>query len=218
MVASPEICRLNGAKSKGAITPRGKAIAARNAIKHGLLAEQPPILATEDLETFQGLMQSLVNDFQPEGAIEWHLVQTIAMCIQRQNRLWVAEAAIGNAQVLPAVKKPATDEKYPAFNQPQENERWSCYHPTNLRRERKLLKWFIEQNPLSYVPTERRSKYFADMWKDWVKSTVRDVKRLEDEYPVDGIPGKPDPSFGIVDQEKYRDRYLAWMRDLYAEN
>jgi hypothetical protein len=216
MVASAEVCRMNGTKSKGAITQRGKAIASRNATKHGLLAEKPPILATEDLETFQGLVQNLVNDYQPEGAVEWHLVQTIAMCIQRQNRLWVAEAAIGNAQLLPAVAKPYTDEKYPAFHQPQEDERWSHYHPTNLRREHQLLTWFVNQNSLNRLPSNYRSPDFATFWKDWVESTLENLRRLTDEYPISGVARKPDPTLAILNQEKYFSQHLFWLKDLYA--
>jgi hypothetical protein len=64
MSCPPEVSRVNGAKSRGAITKRGKAIASRNATKHGLLAQQPPILASEDLETFQGIVQSLIATAQ----------------------------------------------------------------------------------------------------------------------------------------------------------
>ncbi|PSB25350.1 hypothetical protein C7B82_23765 [Stenomitos frigidus ULC18] len=214
MVASPEVCRMNGAKSKGAVTERGKAIASRNATKHGLLAEKPPILVSEDLETFQGLMQNLVDQYQPTGAVEWHLVQTIAMCIQRQNRLWVAEAAIGNAQLLPPVAKPSTDETYPLLKPTEQDERWSVFHPHNLRRERKLLTWFIERNQREHFPTERRSRYFADIWKDWIESTLQDLNQFKNEYPTDGIPGKPGDTLALIDQEQFSSRYLSWLRDL----
>lgn len=46
MVCSPEISRMNGAKSRGAVTQRGKVIASRNAREHGLLAQKPPLLVT----------------------------------------------------------------------------------------------------------------------------------------------------------------------------
>lgn len=218
MVASPEICRMNGAKSRGPVSDRGKAIASRNAVKHGLLAEKPPLLATEDLETFQGLLQNLVDDYQPEGAVEWHLVQTIAMCIQRQNRAWVAEAAIGNAEVLPPVAKPYTDDKYPALNQPQDNESWSAYHPTNLSRERELLTWFVEQNKQEFFPADRRSKYFDSFWQEWVESTVKDLRRLEGEYPIEGIPGKPDQTLALLDERNYAQLYSRWLLELLAAN
>lgn len=216
MVASPEICRINGAKSRGPITQRGKAIASRNSTKHGLLAEKPPILASEDLETFQGLVQSLVDYYQPEGAVEWHCVQTIAMCIQRQHRLWAAEVAVGNDQMLPPVAQPYTEEKYPLFKQPEKNEHWSNYHPANLLRERKLLTTFLEHNTVETFPTERRSKYFEDMWKEWVAVTMKYLERLEDEYPTDGIPGKPDRALAVVSKETYVDRFDTWLADLKA--
>lgn len=218
MVCSAEVSRANGAKSKGAVTPRGKAIASRNATKHGLLAQQPPILASEDLETFQGLVQSLVDEYEPVGAIEWHLIQTIAMCIQRQYRLWGAEAALGNAQLLPPVAPPTTDKTYSAQKSTEHSDSWSQYHPVNLSKEKQVLQWFVERYPETDYPTERRSKYFADIWKDWVDSNVRDLKRLQDEYPIAGIPGKPDDTLAIVNQERYCDRYQAWMMDLWEQH
>jgi hypothetical protein len=102
MVCSPEQARLNGAKSKGPTTEQGKAIAARNATKHGLLAKQPPLLVTEDLATFEGLMQGLIDQYQPENPVEHFLVQQVAMAMVRQYRLWNVEAAIANLEVLKA--------------------------------------------------------------------------------------------------------------------
>ena len=102
MVASPEVCRMNGAKSKGPKTERGKAIASRNATKHGLLAQQPPLLATEDLETFEGLVQGLIDHYEPENPVEHFLVQQVAMGMLKQYRLWNVETAIANIEVLKA--------------------------------------------------------------------------------------------------------------------
>jgi hypothetical protein len=102
MVSSPEISRLNGRKSRGPRTERGKAIASRNATKHGLLSQGPPLLVTEDLTTFEGMVQSLIEHYQPEGPVEHFLVQQAAMGMLKQYRLWSAEAAIANAEILQA--------------------------------------------------------------------------------------------------------------------
>jgi hypothetical protein len=104
MVASPEICRINGAKSRGPITQRGKAVASRNATKHGLLAKLPPLLVTEDLTTFEGLVQGLIDQYQPENPVEHFLIQQVAMGMFKQYRLWSAEAAISNLEILKAKK------------------------------------------------------------------------------------------------------------------
>ncbi|WP_019498371.1 hypothetical protein [Pseudanabaena sp. PCC 6802] len=100
MSCPPEISRINGARSRGAITKRGKAIASRNATKHGLLAQQPPILASEDLETFQGIVQGLIDQYNPQTPVEHLLVQQIAMGWQRLHRLWGVEAAIANLEMI----------------------------------------------------------------------------------------------------------------------
>jgi len=100
MVASPEICRANGRKSRGPVTQRGKASASKNATKHGVLAKSPPILITEDLASFQGMVQSLVSEYQPQGATEYLLIQQVAMGWLRLHRLWGVEAAIANVEML----------------------------------------------------------------------------------------------------------------------
>lgn len=102
MVCSPEISRMNGAKSKGATTPRSKAIASRNAIKHGLLAQNPPLLITENLTTFEGLIQGLIDHYEPENPVEHFLVQQVAVGMLKQYRLWSVESAIANIEILKA--------------------------------------------------------------------------------------------------------------------
>lgn len=110
MVASPEVTRQNGKKSPGPATERGRAIAAKNATKHGMLAQQPPLLATEDLETFQGIMQGLIDEYQPASPTEHLLIQQASMGWLRLHRLWGVEAAIANEEVLKAQR----EAKYPA--------------------------------------------------------------------------------------------------------
>lgn len=110
MVATPETCRVNGRQSRGPTTERGKAIASLNSTKHGLLSQKPPLLATEDLESFEGLMQGLVDCYQPSTPVEWHLVQQVAMAMLRQHRLWATEAGLANQAMLQLERQ----AKYPA--------------------------------------------------------------------------------------------------------
>ncbi len=119
--------------------------------------------------------------------------------------------------MLSPVEPPLTDEKYPLQKQPEENSRWSHYHPTNLAKEKRLLQWYCDRHPLKYYPTERRSKYFPDMWKDWIESNVSGLERVFDEYPMDGIPHQPDSILALSNSEKYDNRFSAWLRDLLQE-
>ena len=135
---SPEQSRINGRKSKGPITQRGKAIVAQNARKHGLLSSKPPVLASEDLETFDGIMQSLVDKYEPSDAIGWHLVQVVAMAMLKQHRLWAAEAASAyqQTQPKPTLKLPYN---YLAVELDTEADKYSEYHPSNLSPEKSIL-------------------------------------------------------------------------------
>lgn len=207
MVCSPETSRRNGAKSKGAITEKGKAIASKNAIKHGFLAQKPPILASEDLETFQGLVQGLVDQYEPSNPLEWHYVQTIAVCIQRQHRVWAAEAAVVNKSLLPPVPKPYTDEKY---STQQKSDSVFCskteFHPENLQLEQELLTYFLKRYKLDDFPTELRSKYWEDIWDDWCRGLDFYLKSVKKEYPVS------------VSQLRDESHFHRWIRELNEAN
>ena len=134
--------RLNGAKSNGPKTERGKAIASKNGTKHGLLAEKPPLLATEKLETFNELMQGLVNQYQPANPVEWHLVQQVAMAMLRQHRLWAAEAALATQEMF---AEPVLNLPYPHYqNGVSESREKTQYHPISLAREIKYLQELID--------------------------------------------------------------------------
>lgn len=96
------------------MTTRGKAYASRNATKHGLLAKLPPLLVTEDLETFQGILQGLIDEYQPQTATEHLLIQQVAMGWLRLHRLWGVEAANASKAILEAQMR----SRYPEIKIP----------------------------------------------------------------------------------------------------
>jgi hypothetical protein len=86
--------RRNALRSTGPKTARGKRNAARNAIKHELLAREVVITAgdgKENPEEFQTLVGSLLENYEPVGPVEELLVQTIATCWWRKARALRAE-------------------------------------------------------------------------------------------------------------------------------
>jgi hypothetical protein len=81
--------RANAAHSTGPTTPSGKAIAARNSLKHGLLAQEIVIDAGEGAESraqFDALLADLMAQFAPEGPLEEMLVEKIAVAYWRLRR------------------------------------------------------------------------------------------------------------------------------------
>jgi hypothetical protein len=96
MAGDPDKTRQNSLLSTGPRSPEGKAIASRNRTKHGILAKSPPLLDSEDYSTFEGTLQGLIKQYEPQGPLEHHLVSAIAMCMLRQHRAWQAEAVAGD--------------------------------------------------------------------------------------------------------------------------
>ena len=96
--AEPKIDRrsltsaINGRKSRGPITPEGKAIATGNNVRHGMLA-RAVVLDDESTERFTALARELHQEFQPRSVVERALVDTMAIARWRQVRLWAMEKA-----------------------------------------------------------------------------------------------------------------------------
>ena len=88
-----EANRRNSHRSTGPKTRTGKAESKINAIKHGLLAADF-VVRDEDPVEFAGVLESLIDEFQPQGPLEEQLVERVAACMWRLRRLYRVEAEI----------------------------------------------------------------------------------------------------------------------------
>ena len=85
--------RRNAAKSTGPRTKSGKTRSSRNALKHGLSAEQV-VMLDEDPAAFEALRDDLYAHYRPAGPVAEHLVEQVAASIWRLRRVPEIEAGI----------------------------------------------------------------------------------------------------------------------------
>jgi hypothetical protein len=85
--------RLNAQKSTGPRTNAGKAASSKNALRHGLTAQQV-VLEGEDVAMFQALRDRFLREFQPAGAMEEFLVERLIGLAWRLRRVPLFEAAL----------------------------------------------------------------------------------------------------------------------------
>ncbi len=88
-----EANRRNSRRSPGPKTRTGKAASKMNAMNHGLLAEQVAVRGEDPVE-FTRVLESLVDELQPQGPLEEQLVERVAACMWRLRRLYRIEAGI----------------------------------------------------------------------------------------------------------------------------
>ena len=86
-----DTARANGAKSRGPVTPEGRARSSRNSLRHGL-SGKAIVLPSETAGDFDRLRQSYLDDLQPSGQVETDLVETMAVARWRLRRLWAIES------------------------------------------------------------------------------------------------------------------------------
>jgi len=79
-----------------------------NAVKHGVLSKRV-VLPHEDEAEFSELLEALVNEHQPAGMTEQHLVEELAAVIWRKRRALIAEGAIINRNLARSLSEPFTD-------------------------------------------------------------------------------------------------------------
>src|SRR4051812_33478073 len=106
--------RLNGQKSRGPKTAEGKAVSARNAIKHGLNSASV-VLWCEKKEKFLEYLEDLTAEWQPETITELELVTALADAQWQLKRLTAIRTASIDLEMDRAEKSfredfPASDE------------------------------------------------------------------------------------------------------------
>jgi len=95
--------RQNAQKSTGPRTPEGKAIVARNAVKHGLLSRLEVLPGLERAEDWKGHYGAVLGDLRPEGYLQEVLAERIAFLLWRLGRVAryereVSAVALENAE------------------------------------------------------------------------------------------------------------------------
>jgi len=97
-----EINKANAQHSTGPRTKEGKRRSSLNALRHGLTG-QIIVLPSDDLAAYQQHVDNFTAEYNPKGATECHLVQTLADTAWRQNRVAALE---NNLLTLGIVREP----------------------------------------------------------------------------------------------------------------
>ena len=113
--AQQEAARRNGAKSHGPVSPMGKAICARNALRHGLTAFHLA-LSAEDHEAFNQVLADYRAEYRPKNPTEHSLVEQIAIAQWSMYRAWTAETAALNVEI--ETNRAKLDERFTHFAEP----------------------------------------------------------------------------------------------------
>ncbi len=101
-MSSPvSINRANSQRSTGPKTEAGKQRSSQNALRHGLTG-QTVVMPTEDLRAYEAHLKSFRDEYQPLGATEAHLVQSLADTSWRLNRVASFEATLLSHDAAPA--------------------------------------------------------------------------------------------------------------------
>jgi hypothetical protein len=101
--------RLNAEKSTGPKTPEGKAAVSQNALKHGLSAEND-IISSEVPAEFEALRDDAMNDYRPQTAVEYTLVQRVVSLTWRLRRIGLIQN-----QALEVLNKKNSSKSYEKF-------------------------------------------------------------------------------------------------------
>ena len=97
-LSKAESARINGAKSKGPVTPEGKAKSSRNAFTHGAYSELM-VLDTEEPAAYLDLSQQMFSHFKPRNIMEEELVRDVIDGRWRLHRVKGMETAVLNLQM-----------------------------------------------------------------------------------------------------------------------
>jgi hypothetical protein len=88
-----EANRTNALSGTGPRTAEGKARSSRNALTHGLTAQEI-VIPGEDVAAYRSFEQQLIDDFQPKGSCELELIERLAATYWRLRRIPRFEAAL----------------------------------------------------------------------------------------------------------------------------
>ena len=110
-----EQARINGAKSKGPVTPEGKAASSQNAMKHGLTGGLNIVLMNERNDEYQALRGRWIDQLQPETDAEVSVVDRIAAAEWRLERIVAMQTTLMDYEI--DTRCAALHENWPSLDE-----------------------------------------------------------------------------------------------------
>ena len=175
--------RKNAENSTGPITESGKAIAARNSLKHGLLAKEIVISAGEGAESqeqFDVMLANLHTQFSPQGALEEMLVEKIAVAYWRLRRAHRFEVGLIRNKL-----DCLTDKYYKTEHQTPNSNFFKPIHKTDQQIDAEIqecrnniIKLQSDKDQLTELrqsgkdPKEIYNDNYQDKW-NWLRNEVK---------------------------------------------
>ena len=104
-----DAARANGAKSRGPVTPEGRARSNSAAVTHGLTARRV-LLENESEDDFRALRDLYLVQFQPRNPFEADLVEQLVAARWRLDRVWSYETALLEIEI--GRSQPDIDEEF----------------------------------------------------------------------------------------------------------
>src|SRR5437016_8997260 len=105
-----DTARANGAKSKGPKSAATREISSRNSLRHGLTACNTILLACESRDDFERMLAEYTATHKPATPEEESLVKEMVAARWRTQRLWTAETAIIDLEMVS--QKPEMEKKF----------------------------------------------------------------------------------------------------------
>ncbi|NQS89945.1 hypothetical protein HQ584_09165 [Patescibacteria group bacterium] len=202
-----EANRINAQKSTGPKTDTGKAIVSKNAIVHGIFSRDLLIAngdGQESLEDFEKLYQNLVECLNPNGQMEYLLVEKIAVDTWRLKRVLRFETGSIQHQLDAAIEDQAykTDQEV-ALEIKQTNEKISY--------NQKYIECFQNEKVSFEQPFWQGSGISIDIKKELKAFFDSEGLELSDNAILLGVTGDFDFSdmLRIIRQNHYSDKDIC---------
>jgi len=189
--------RKNSKKSTGPKTAAGKAKVAKNAIKHGLFAEEA-VIKGEDPEEFEDFREELIKELAPAGHIECILAERVVSLSWRLQR---AER-IQNQAIDHAIERKVTDPlpksirflSCEAEGIPLGDARRTPGHLPLGRIVNSDWPVYKMLERLSLYERRMESSLFRTMKELERRQLIRELKQAEQIEATQGQAAKPSPS------------------------
>jgi hypothetical protein len=155
-------------KKGGPNTPEGKAISSQNSLRHGLASSQI-LIAGEDPEAFESLLDELEKDHKPKTATEVLLVHDLAKFHWLKNRaIRLQQAAFDNPEAID-FKRLELMMRYQNANVRAFNAALKSLQAAQKERERQYKEFVSQDNPEMIPGTDLAWEEYQERHKDDVE-------------------------------------------------